>query len=117
LFSKPEDNILDNPKLEYTASSCGACKLEVLPFGVTKYPTAFIENETNKDAFGELPYTEELSENRYLFDRSAFNQNGIIFDVTDLLTGSYIFQLSCTDPGTGEVQVETVKLNVFPTFR
>jgi len=78
LFSKPEDNILDNPKLEYTASSCDSCKLEVLPFGVTKYPTAFIENETNKDAFGELPYTEELSENRYLFDRSAFNQNGII---------------------------------------
>ncbi len=116
LFTRPENNILDNPKLEYTATNCNSCKLSVTSVGLNGV-SGFVDNEGNEGVFGNQTYTEKTSNNRYVFDKSAFNQEGIVLDLSGVSTGSYNFVLSCNDFFTGETQEKTVKLNVHPYIR
>jgi len=111
IFSKPDQGILDNPKLEYTASDCDKCMLTIDPVVdsfVSKNPNIF------GNLIGELI---KGYENRYVFDRSIFNGESIILDVNDLTPGSYNITLTCTDPVTKATETKTLKLKVFGQFR
>jgi hypothetical protein len=77
----------------------------------------FVKSESNKGIFGAQKYIEKVSDHRYIFDRSAFNQEGIILDISQLGTGKYNFVLTCTDFFTGEVEEKIAKLIIQPYIR
>jgi len=115
LFSRPENNILKNPKLEYTASECSSCKIEIVPTDKSQIPFDFIED--NRGIIGNQLPTEETSDNRYYFNYSAFNQAGMILDISRLYTGKYKLTLTCNDPDTGDIQTSSVNFNLYPYIR
>jgi hypothetical protein len=116
LFSRPSDGILSNPKLEYTASGCSSCNLTVVPItDKSQLLDGFIYD--NPGVIGKQEPTEELSKNRYIFNRSAFNQEGMILDISKLIIGRYKFILTCNDPDTGDIQTESVQFNLYPYIR
>ncbi len=111
IFTKPDNGILSDPKLEYTADHCSECKLEITPS-----ISAFLS--TNSSVFGNL--TGELIEgytNRYTFMKSSFNNQAISLNISELKPDKYTITLTCIDPETGNVQTKSVKLSIFPTLR
>jgi len=115
LFVRPEDEILSNPKLEYTANECSDCRIDIVPTDKSLAPLEFIKD--NPDVFGKQEPTEEIAENRFVFNKSAFNQAGMILNIANLYTGKYKLTLTCNDPDTGDVQTTSVKFNLYPYIR
>jgi len=111
IFSKPENGILSNPKLEYTANYCSECKLEITP------SIDLFINE-NSDVFGNLiGNLIEGYANRYVFMKSPFNDKSISLNIKSLKPDKYTITLTCTDPETDNIQTKSIKLSIFPTLR
>ncbi len=111
IFSKPINGILENPKLEYVATDCSTCSLTISPV-----VDSFIKD--NPGIFGEL--IGELIpdfEDRYYFNKSVFNGESIVLNVTHLTPDVYSITLTCIDPVTKETEIKTLKLNIFQQLR
>jgi hypothetical protein len=111
IFSKPTSGILDNPKLEYVATDCSTCSLTI-------NPTIDSFMEDNPGIFGKL--TGELIpdfEDRYYFDKSIFNGESIVLNISNLIPDVYNITLTCVDPVTKETETKTLKLNIFQQLR
>jgi len=91
---KPEDGILDNPKLEYSAQNCKTCKIEIVSTNKSEVSKLFIND--NKDVFvkNQEP-VRKMSTDRYLFEKSRIYDNSIILDVTNLLPNRYQINVNC----------------------
>ena len=111
IFSKPEDGILSNPRLEYIAENCKNCKLEITPT-----VDEFIDD--NPNVFGVLKgVLDKGYSNRYTFLRLwEIFDNAISLNISNLTPDKYTITLTCTGP-ENEYQTETLRLNIYPQMR
>jgi hypothetical protein len=116
ITANPDDGILDNPKLEYSAQNCKTCKLEIIPLKKVKVSELFLDD--NKDVFikNQEP-VKKMSTDRYLFEKSKIYDNSMILDITNLFPSSYQINVNCWGPDQVEPSTDSVKLNLIPYIR